>query len=225
VKVVISGAGAAGVATARILRAAGVEQIVCCDRQGALYAGRTEAMNSVKAQLAEETNPRRERGTLSEVLRGADVFIGLSSPNLLTVADIQRMAARPVVFALANPVPEIQPEDAVDVVGVMATGRSDYPNQINNALAFPGIFRGALDCQARCINEAMKTAAAQAIANVIGEDELHPEYIVPSIFNRRVVAAVAEAVAETAYATGVAKRRRPTAPDEAASAGVSLGLP
>ncbi|MDA8217850.1 MAG: NAD-dependent malic enzyme [Dehalococcoidales bacterium] len=207
-KVVISGAGAAGIATARILLSAGIKQVISCDRTGAIYEGRSAGMNPAKELLARDTNPDRLHGSVHEVLRGADVFIGVSSPNLLDLADIQTMAPKPIVFALANPVPEVEPEAVQDHVGVIATGRSDYPNQINNSLAFPGIFRGALDVQARKINEQMKMAAARAIAGTISDDELSEEYIVPSMFNTQVVDRVAEAVANAARRTGVASERK-----------------
>ncbi|MCL4465272.1 MAG: NAD-dependent malic enzyme [Chloroflexi bacterium] len=204
VKVVVAGAGAAGVATVRILRSAGAKQIICCDRQGALYAGRP-GMNAFKEEVAAGTNPDRLRGGVAEVLRGADVFVGVSSPDLIGAAEVQTMAKEPIVFALANPVPEVQPEEIEGLAAVIATGRSDYPNQINNALAFPGIFRGALDCRARRINEAMKRAAAEAIAGCIAGEELSAEHVVPGIFSKRVVADVAAAVRQAAQASGVAR--------------------
>ncbi len=205
-RVVIMGQGAAGVAITKILLASGVTEIIGCDREGAIYRGRTAHMNHVKEWIAEHTNPGSERGPLSQVIGGADVFIGVSAPGVLTVEDVRRMAPDPIVFALANPDPEIQPEDVAGLVRVMATGRSDYPNQINNVLCFPGIFRGALDVQASAITEEMKLAAARAIAAVVPEEELSEEYIVPTVFNRRVVEAVAPAVAEAAVACGVARR-------------------
>lgn len=208
-KIVLSGVGAAGVATAQILALAGARRIILCDRVGAIYAGRLENMNPHKELLARTTNPHAEKGSVGEVLRDADVFIGLSGPGAVTPEDIATMAQDPIVFALANPIPEVQPEDLVGLARVVATGRSDYPNQINNSLAFPGIFRGALDVQASDINEAMKLAAADAIAGLIGRDELQEEYIVPSMFDRRVAGAVAEATRQAAYATGVARRPRP----------------
>ncbi len=195
VKVVFGGVGAAGVACTRLLQAAGVQNVIGCDRAGAIYKGRTENMNPVKRQYAEYTNPDGLRGTLSDAIAGADVFIGVSGPGTLAVADVQRMAARPVVFAMSNPDPEIKPEDAQPHVAVMATGRSDYPNQINNVLAFPGVFRGALDCRATRITENMKIVAAVAIAASVGGDELRPDYIIPSAFDARVAPAVARAVA------------------------------
>src|SRR5688572_6813620 len=205
-KVVINGAGAAGVAVAKILLASGVREVVGCDRAGAIYAGRTERMDASKERFAQISNPRGLKGTLREVLVAADVFIGVSAPGALTPDDVRRMAPDPIVFALANPDPEIMPEDAAGIARVMATGRSDYPNQINNVLCFPGIFRGALDVQARDINEEMKLAAARAIASVVAEDELSEDYIVPSVFNRRVAEVVASATAEAAIASGVARR-------------------
>ena len=210
VKVVVNGIGAAGVACSKIVMAAGVKNIVGCDTTGALYEGRTENMNWVKDWYARNTNPEGEKGTIHDVLKGADVFFGLSAPGLLTQDDLRAMAKDPIVFAMANPVPEIMPEDANGLVAVMATGRSDYPNQINNVLCFPGIFRGALNCRASRINEAMKLAAANAIAGIIGPDELHPDYIIPSVFDKRVGEAVATEVEEAAYKSGVARRHRTT---------------
>jgi malate dehydrogenase (oxaloacetate-decarboxylating) len=165
-------------------------------------------MNWVKEWYAKNTNPNKEQGTIKDVLKGADVFFGLSAPGVIDVDDIKNMAPQPIVFAMANPIPEIMPEDAGEHVAVMATGRSDYPNQINNVLCFPGIFRGALNCRASRINEQMKLAAATAIAGIIGDDELHPDYIIPSVFDRRVGEAVAREVEEAAYRTGVARRSR-----------------
>jgi malate dehydrogenase (oxaloacetate-decarboxylating) len=211
IKVVVSGVGAAGVATTRILAAAGVKRIVGCDRHGALYRGRP-GLTGIKATYAEETNPEGERGKADEVLAGADVFIGLSAPGAVTVQGIRSMAKDAIVFAMANPVPEVPPEEIQDLAAVVATGRSDYPNQINNVLAFPGVFRGALDVRAAAITEEMKIAAAHAIASVVKPEELGPEYIVPSVFNREVVPAVAAAVSQAAEATGVARRRRDREP-------------
>ncbi|MBX3422130.1 MAG: NAD-dependent malic enzyme [Pirellulaceae bacterium] len=208
VKVVVNGIGAAGVACSKIVMQAGVHNLVGCDQTGALYSGRTEHMNSVKKWFSENTNPQRETGSVHDVLAGADVFLGLSGPDVLKVEDLQRMANHPIVFAMANPVPEIMPELAAGHVAVMATGRSDYPNQINNVLCFPGIFRGAINCRASRINQEMKLAAAKAIAEIIGENELHADYIVPSVFDRRVGEAVAAAVESAAYASGVARRQR-----------------
>ncbi|MEZ5428113.1 MAG: malic enzyme-like NAD(P)-binding protein [Pyrinomonadaceae bacterium] len=210
VKVVVNGIGAAGVACSKIVMAAGVRNIVGCDTSGSLFEGRTENMNWVKDWFARNTNPNKEEGSIHDVIKGADVFFGLSVPGVITETDLKNMAKDPVVFAMANPIPEIMPEDAVGHVAVMATGRSDYPNQINNVLCFPGIFRGALNCRASRINEEMKLAAANAIAGIIGEEELHPDYIIPSVFDRRVGEAVAAEVEEAAYHSGVARRERAT---------------
>jgi malate dehydrogenase (oxaloacetate-decarboxylating) len=214
IKLVVNGIGAAGVACTKIVMAAGVKNIVGCDTTGALYEGRKEHMNWVKDWYARNTNPDHEKGDIHEVIKDADVFFGLSAPGVITTEDLGRMAKDPIIFAMANPVPEIMPEEAAGQVAVMATGRSDYPNQINNVLCFPGIFRGALNCRASRINEAMKLAAAEAIASIIGEDELHPDYIIPSVFDRRVGEAVAARVEEAAYASGVARRERATAESE-----------
>lgn len=205
-KVVFNGVGASGVAVSRIFMSYGVRNIIGCDRSGAIHRGRTENMNFMKQWYADHTNPGDERGGLADVIEGADVFVGLSGPGVLTVPMLKKMNRDAVVFAMANPTPEIMPEDAAGHVRIMATGRSDYPNQINNVLAFPGVFRGALDARATVINEAMKHAAADAIAGVIPADELHEDYIIPSVFNKAVVEAVAKAVAEAARATGVARR-------------------
>ena len=210
IKVVVNGIGAAGVACSKIVMAAGVKNIVGCDRTGILYEGRKDNMNWVKDWFARNTNPDNEQGTVHEALKGADVFFGLSAPGLLTADDLKTMAKDPIVFAMANPIPEIMPEDAVGIAAVMATGRSDYPNQINNVLCFPGIFRGALNCRASRINEAMKLAAAKSIAGIITDAELHPDYIIPSVFDRRVGEAVASHVEEAAYESGVARRQRAT---------------
>jgi malate dehydrogenase (oxaloacetate-decarboxylating) len=175
-------------------------------------------MNPIKEWYAEHTNPNEEKGTLHDVMKGADVFLGLSVPGVLGIEDLKQMAPKPIVFAMANPTPEIMPEDAAPYVAVMATGRSDYPNQINNVLCFPGIFRGALACRARSINEEMKLAAANAIAGIITPAELHPEYIVPSVFDKRVAEAVARDVEEAAYKTRVARR------DRAAPEGMPEGI-
>jgi malate dehydrogenase (oxaloacetate-decarboxylating) len=204
-RVVISGAGAAGMACTRMLLQVGVRDIVVVDRAGIIYEGRREDMNPYKEWLAQNTNPRRLKGSLSDAMEGADFFLGLSVGGLLKVDDVRKMNRDPIVFALANPDPEIRPEEAEPYVKVMATGRSDYPNQINNALCFPGLFRGTLDAHARCINAEMKLAAAQAIAAAVKEEELSPEYIIPSIFNREMFQAVAQAVYEAAVRTGVAR--------------------
>jgi malate dehydrogenase (oxaloacetate-decarboxylating) len=208
IRVVVNGVGAAGVACTKIIMAAGVRNVVGCDQHGAIYRGRREGMNRVKEWYAENTNHNEEKGTLHEVIKGTDVFLGLSVPGVLDVDDLKQMAKKPIVFAMANPTPEIMPEDAAPYVAVMATGRADYPNQINNVLCFPGIFRGALACRARSINEEMKLAAANAIAGIITPAELHPEYIVPSVFDKRVAEAVAHGVEEAAYQTRVARRDR-----------------
>lgn len=210
IKVVVNGVGAAGVACSKIVMAAGVKNIVGCDQTGAIYEGRTEHMNWVKDWYARNTNRDKEKGNIHDIIKGADVFFGLSAPGVIDETDLASMTSDPIVFAMANPVPEIMPEEAAGRVAVMATGRSDYPNQINNVLCFPGIFRGALNCRASRINEAMKLAAAEAIAAIIGEDELHPEYIIPSVFDRRVAEAVAARVEDSAYASGVARRERAT---------------
>ncbi|HEX4929321.1 MAG TPA: NAD-dependent malic enzyme, partial [Gaiellaceae bacterium] len=207
VKVVVTGVGAAGVAVTRILQQAGVQTIVGCDRQGAVYSGRP-GLDGIKVEYAEQTNPGRERGSADDVLAGADVYIGLSQPGAVSVDGVRTMAKDAIVFAMANPTPEVSPEEVAGLVAVVATGRSDYPNQINNVLAFPGVFRGALDVRASDITDGMKLAAAEAIAGVIPADELGPEYIVPSVFNREVVRVVAAAVADAAERDGVARRRR-----------------
>ncbi len=204
-KVVVSGVGAAGVACSKILMAAGVRNIIGVDTRGAIYAGRTENMNVMKEWYAAHTNPDGLRGSLAEVIAGADLFLGVSGPGTLHAEEVQRMAPRAIVFAMANPIPEIMPEEAGPYVAVMATGRSDYPNQINNVLAFPGIFRGALDCRASAITEHMKVAAAEAIASMVAPEELSPDYIIPSPFNPCVAPAVAAAVQAAARADGVAR--------------------
>jgi malate dehydrogenase (oxaloacetate-decarboxylating) len=205
IKVVVSGVGAAGVACTKIIMAAGVRNVVGCDRTGIVHRGRPN-MDAFKTWYADHTNPNGERGSVHDAMNGADVFLGLSAPGTIGADDLQRMAPNPVVFAMANPTPEIMPELAAQYVAIMATGRSDYPNQINNVLCFPGIFRGALDACASRINEEMKLAAAHAIAETISPDELDPDYIVPSVFDKRVTDAVARAVAAAAHRTGVARR-------------------
>jgi len=202
--VVIAGMGAAGVAIGKILINAGVGEIVGCDRTGAVYRGRGD-LNVAKEWFAEHTNPSRKMGTIGEVLVGADVFVGVSGPDLITAADLRNMAKDPIVFAMANPNPEIRPEDADGLAAVMATGRSDYPNQINNVLAFPGLFRGALDVNATDITENMKLAAAVAIAESVTDAELSPSFVVPSVFDRSVVERVAPAVSKAAIADGVTR--------------------
>jgi malate dehydrogenase (oxaloacetate-decarboxylating) len=206
VKVVVAGAGAAGYSCTRTLQEYGVGRIVVCDRNGAICRGRDVGDNPAKVWLAEHTNPDAERGSLARVLRGADVFLGVSGPGLLTREDVTAMAKDPIVFAMANPDPEIAPEEVQDVVAVMATGRSDYPNQINNVLAFPGIFRGALDARVRGIDEQMKRVAGKAIAEIISDEELSADYIVPSVFHPRVAKQVAAAVAGAAREGGLARR-------------------
>jgi malate dehydrogenase (oxaloacetate-decarboxylating) len=205
VRVVVVGAGAAGVASSEIIRAHGVRELLVCDIEGALYPGRP-GLDPMRDLLARQTNPAGRRGTADELLAGADVMVGVSGPGAVSPPAIRSMAPGAVVFAMANPVPEVRPEDVGDSVAIMATGRSDYPNQINNVLAFPGVFKGALEVRASAINEEMKLAAALAIADVIGADELHAEYIVPSVFNPRVAEAVASAVADAAVRTRVARR-------------------
>jgi malate dehydrogenase (oxaloacetate-decarboxylating) len=207
VRIVVVGAGAAGLACTDILLAQGVGDVVVCNRAGALYAG-ADGLDVERAALAERTNRHGLRGTPDQVLAGADVLLGVSGPGAVSAAGVRGMAPDAIVFAMANPVPEVHPEEVRDDVAVMATGRSDYPNQINNVLAFPGVFKGALDVRARTINEEMKLAAAHAIARVIPEDELHADYIIPSVFNRRVAESVAEAVAGAAVDSGVARRAR-----------------
>ena len=202
--VVISGVGAAGVAVGKILIDSGVGEIVGVDRTGALYQGR-DNLNSAKEWFAINTNSDRKMGSLSDVLAGADVFIGLSGPGLLDAADLRNMAPEPIVFAMANPDPEIRPEEADGLAAVMATGRSDYPNQINNVLAFPGIFRGALDAGATRVTENMKLAAARAIADSVDDEDLKPDFVVPSVFDKTVPLQVAEAVAAAAVADGVCR--------------------
>ena len=209
-KVVISGAGAAGIACAKTLKEFGIRNLIVCDSKGAIHRDLKVGKNIAKQWAAKNTNPNGEKGSLKSVIRDADVFIGVSAPGVLTREDVKKMSAGPIVFAMANPVPEVMPEDVEDIVAVMATGRSDYPNQVNNVLAFPGIFRGALDARASEINAAMKHAAAEAIAAVIDADELSSEYIIPSVFNPKVTKDVAAAVARAARKTHVARRLRKT---------------
>ncbi len=204
ISVVVAGLGAAGVAVGKILLGAGVGEIIGVDRQGAVYDGR-DGLNSAKQWFAENTNRDRRKGSMGEAMAGADVFVGLSGPGLITPDDVRSMAADPIVFAMANPDPEIRPEDVEGLVAVMATGRSDYPNQINNVLAFPGIFRGALDARACDITENMKLAAAEAIAASVSDEELSPEFIIPSVFDKSVPLRVAEAVAKVAVSDGVCR--------------------
>ena len=211
VRVVLTGVGAAGIATTDMLLAAGVRDIVGCDRHGALSRTRDD-LGPWKAAFAERTNPRGFDGTADEALAGADVFVGLSGPGAVTRDGIASMADGAIVFAMANPTPEVAPEEIEGLAAVVATGRSDYPNQINNVLAFPGIFRGALDVRASTIDEDMKLAAAEAIASAVKPDELSPEYVIPSVFNRDVAPLVAAAVASAAEQSGVARRRRAVQP-------------
>jgi malate dehydrogenase (oxaloacetate-decarboxylating) len=208
-RIVIVGIGAAGVAVAQILMASGARHIIGCDSRGALSVERPDyldaSMHPVKRLLAEETNPEHRSGGVADVLDGADLFIGLSGARVVEAPALARMAPDPIVFAMANPVPEVAPEEAAPYARIMATGRSDYPNQINNVLCFPGIFRGALDVRAVAITEAMKTAAAGAIASIVSDDELREDYIIPSVFNRDVAPAVAAAVAGEARSSGLAE--------------------
>src|SRR5438309_2220350 len=207
-RIVFTGAGASGIATAKLLMRAGAQHIIACDRAGALYRGRADNMNPMKEWFAKHTNEKKLRGSASDALQGADVFVGLSGPGVVALKDIKAMGRDPIVFAMANPIPEILPEEAGPYVRVMATGRSDYPNQINNSCCFPGFFRGMLDVRARRVNDEMKLAAAHALAAIVSKGELSEEYITPSMFDGRVVPAVAAAVAEAASRTGVARRRR-----------------
>jgi malate dehydrogenase (oxaloacetate-decarboxylating) len=209
-KVVVCGVGAAGSAIIRLLASDGPCEVLAVDIDGIVHADRP-GMDANLVSIAAQTNAAGVSGSLADALVGADVFIGVSAPNLFGAAELATMAPDAIVFALANPDPEVDPTVAMQHAAVVATGRSDYPNQINNVLAFPGVFRGALDVRASAINEEMKLAAARAIAGVIGDDELHAEYIIPSVFNRRVVEAIAEAVADAAVATGVARRTREVA--------------
>lgn len=202
-KVVVAGVGAAGTACTDMMRGLGISNIIGCDRQGIVHTGRND-LNTAKRNYAERTNPEGLTGSLSDALHNADVFVGLSGPNLITVEDLKAMASGPIVFAMSNPDPEIAPEQAYPHVAVMATGRSDYPNQINNVLCFPGLFRGVLDCRATTITEEMKMAAARAIADVIPPEALSADYIIPSVFDKAVVDAVAAAVQEAARAEEIA---------------------
>lgn len=206
IKVVVSGAGAAGIAVTKLLLKLGVADVTLCDTKGAIYAGRKEGMNPYKEEIAQVTNKRCITGGLEEALAGADVFIGLSRAGLVSKEMVKSMAPDPVIFAMANPVPEIMPDEAREAgAKVVATGRSDFPNQINNVLAFPGVFRGALDVRARDINEEMKLAAVYAISDLISDEEVSPDYIIPRPFDPRVAPAVAAAVAKAAMESGVAR--------------------
>ena len=206
IKVVVSGAGAAAISITKLLMSAGVKNAILCDRKGAIYNGRTENMNWIKEEMAQTTNPNMEKGSLADVIVGADVFVGVSGPGTLTTEMVKTMNRDAIIFACANPTPEIFPDDAkAGGAKVIATGRSDFPNQINNVLAFPGIFRGAFDVRARDINEEMKVAAANALAGLISDEELTPDYIIPAAFDPRVGKAVAAAVAQAARDSGVAR--------------------
>jgi len=205
VKIVTSGAGAAGIAIIKLLMSMGLKNVIMTDRTGAIYKGR-ENLNPIKEEMAEITNQNCEKGKLADVIKGADVFIGVSGPGTLTKDMVRSMAKDPIIFACANPTPEIFPDEAKEAgAAVVSTGRSDFPNQINNVLAFPGIFRGALDVRASDINAEMKVAAAYALANLVSEEELNPEYIIPAAFDSRVKDAVAKAVAQAAIDSGVAR--------------------
>ncbi|MDF1761157.1 MAG: NAD-dependent malic enzyme [Coxiellaceae bacterium] len=205
-KIVLVGAGAAGVACTKMLLNFGVKNIIGFDSKGALHKGRKD-LNMMKQWYVDNTNPEGETRDIHEAMEGADVFIGLSRPGLISADDVKKMAKDPIIFAMANPTPEIMPEEAQGVAAIIATGRSDYPNQINNVLCFPGIFRGALDCLASDINEDMKLAAAHAIANVISDEDIHPDYIIPSVFDSHVATAVADAVKQAAIDSGIARKQ------------------
>jgi malate dehydrogenase (oxaloacetate-decarboxylating) len=206
IKVVANGAGAAGIAIIKLLYSYGVRDIIMCDTKGAIYEGRPQGMNAIKDEVAKFTNRENLQGNLKDVIKGADVFIGVSAAGALTKEMIKTMNPDSIIFAMANPVPEIMPEDAKEAgAKVIGTGRSDFPNQVNNVLAFPGIFRGALDVRATHINEAMKVAAVEAIASLITEEELHADYVIPGPFDPRVAPEVAAAVAKAAMDTGVAR--------------------
>ncbi len=206
IRVVTSGAGAAGIAIIKLLISMGLQDVVLCDRNGAIYKGRPEGMNPMKDEMAEITNKQMRKGSLEEVIKGADVFIGVSAPGCVTPEMVKSMADKPILFPMANPTPEIMPDLAKEAgAAVVGTGRSDFPNQINNVLAFPGIFRGALDVRASDINDAMKIAAAKAIASFVTDDKLSADYIIPSALDKSVAQAVAKAVAQAAKETGVAR--------------------
>ena len=205
IRVVTSGAGAAGIAIIKLLISMGLKDVVMCDRKGAIYKGR-DGLNPEKEIIAEMTNQKLRKGSLEEVIKGADVFIGVSAPGCVTPEMVKSMAPNPILFPMANPTPEIMPDEAKAAgAAVVGTGRSDFPNQINNVLAFPGIFRGALDVRARDINDEMKIAAAKAIAAFVTDDKLSADYIIPSALDKTVAQAVAKAVAEAARKTGVAR--------------------
>jgi malate dehydrogenase (oxaloacetate-decarboxylating) len=206
VKIVMTGAGAAGTAICKFLMSAGARNVILCDRGGALYEGRTDHMNWAKEEVAKESNPNKEKGSVADVIKNADIFLGLSGPGIIDGDMVKTMAPKAIVFAMANPTPEIYPDEAIAAgAAVVATGRSDFPNQLNNCLGFPGIFRGALDVRASVINEEMKLAAAHALASLIPDEELRPDRIITEVMDDRVVPAIAKAVAEAARKTGVAR--------------------
>ncbi len=206
VKIVMTGAGAAGTAICKFLMSAGAKNVILCDRCGAIYEGRTDHMNWAKEEIAKTSNPNREKGSVADVIKNADVFLGLSGPGIVDGDMVKTMAPKAIVFAMANPTPEIYPDEAIAAgAAVVATGRSDFPNQINNCLGFPGIFRGALDVRASVINEEMKLAAAYALASLVPDDELRADRIITEVMDDRVVPAIAKAVAEAARKTGVAR--------------------
>ncbi|OLN22675.1 NAD-dependent malic enzyme [Domibacillus antri] len=223
IKVVANGAGAAGIAIIKLLTGYGVQNIIMCDSRGAIYEGRTEGMNPVKEEVAKFTNREKKSGSLADVIQGADVFIGVSVAGALTKEMIETMNSEPIIFAMANPTPEIMPEEAkMAGAKVIGTGRSDFPNQVNNVLAFPGIFRGALDVRATHINEKMKQAAVEAIAGLIEEHEINEDYVIPGPFDLRVAPAVAAAVATAAMETGVARMK--VDPEEVREKTIKLSL-
>jgi malate dehydrogenase (oxaloacetate-decarboxylating) len=205
IKVVVSGAGAAGTACSKMIMQLGIKNLIGCDSKGAIHAKRND-LNPSKQWFVENTNPNNENGSLKDVIAGADVFLGVSAPNVINGEDVKRMAKDPIVFAMSNPDPEISPDEALPLVAVMATGRSDYPNQINNVLCFPGIFRGALDCLASTINEEMILATAHAIAGTVEDLHLCADYIIPSVFDSSVAPKIAKAVKQAAIKSGVARR-------------------
>lgn len=206
VKIVMTGAGAAGTAICKFLMSAGAKNVILCDRSGAIYEGRTEHMNWAKEEIAKTSNPNREKGSVADVIKNADVYLGLSGPGIINGDMVKTMAPKAIIFAMANPTPEIYPDEALAAgAAVVATGRSDFPNQINNCLGFPGIFRGALDVRASVINEEMKLAAAHALAALVPDDELRADRIITEVMDDRVVPAIAKAVAEAARKTGVAR--------------------
>jgi len=205
ISVVVNGSGAAGIAVTKLLMSMGLKKVILCDRKGAIYEGR-EDLNAEKAEMAKISNLEKKKGSLKDVLVGADVFIGLSAPGMVTKEMVKSMAKDPIIFAMANPIPEIMPDEAKEAgASVVGTGRSDFANQINNVLAFPGIFRGALDVRASDINDEMKIAAAYAIASLVSDEELNPDYVIPAPFDPRVAEAVAKAVAKAARESGVAR--------------------